>query len=207
MTNVIRGAFPTRSKTTQENKKPEQLPSYLLHVSITFSDPLIWRRFQVPAHFTLAQLHQVIQAAMGWRDEHIHQFMVGKISYVPTLRSGPVREVKRFDERNYQLHSIEEGMMFMFTYLYDAGEGWEHVLHLEQVVPPTRPLLHPVLLSGERACPPEEVGDVHEYNKLVTQFEKGTRKDRHALLDLAGRPDFNPAEFDLEAAKKRVEKI
>ena len=41
----------------------------------------------------------------------------------------------------------EEGMAFMFTYLYDAGEGWEHEITLEEIVPPTAKLTHPILLS------------------------------------------------------------
>jgi len=40
--------------------------------------PPIWRRVLVPAEFTLAQLHDVVQAAMGWEDCHLHQFYIGK---------------------------------------------------------------------------------------------------------------------------------
>lgn len=204
MTNIIKGSFPAHHKKQSSPPPKEPVPSYLLHVSIVFSDPLIWRRIQVPGHLTLAQLHNVIQAAMGWQDEHVHQFLVGKISYVPTMKGSVVREAKRFDERNYELHTLEEGMQFMFSYIYDAGEGWEHHIHLEEVVPPSRPLDHPILLSGECACPPETVGDIHEYNKLVTGFEKGDASARNELFDLTGRPDFNPAAFDIEHAKKLV---
>ncbi|WP_454743394.1 IS1096 element passenger TnpR family protein [Cupriavidus necator] len=28
----------------------------------------------IPEHMTLGQLHAVIQAVMGWTDEHLHQF-------------------------------------------------------------------------------------------------------------------------------------
>jgi hypothetical protein len=37
----------------------------------------IWRRVIVPTTFTLAQLHAVIQAAMGWCDYHLHHFEIG----------------------------------------------------------------------------------------------------------------------------------
>ncbi|MGB3209193.1 MAG: plasmid pRiA4b ORF-3 family protein [Desulforhopalus sp.] len=203
MAQVIKGAFPeiARSDTKNDDK---QVPSYLLHISIVFSDPLIWRRVQVPGTYTLAQLHDIIQLSMGWTDSHVHQFLVGKISYEPTMKSNTPRVSKRFDEHKYRLHSLEEGMRFMFSYIYDAGEGWEHEIRLEEVIPPTKQLKHPVLLSGEMACPPESVGDIHEYLQLVTALESPNDKNRNSLYELAGRPDFDPAYFDLEAAKKRV---
>lgn len=203
MAQVIKGTFPESSKS-ETKKDDKQVPSYILHVSIAFSDPLIWRRIQVPGTFTLAQLHDIIQLSMGWSDSHVHQFLVGKISYEPTIKTNAPRESKRFDEHKYKLHTLEDGMRFMFTYLYDAGEGWEHEIHLEEVVPPTRQLKHPILLSGEMACPPETVGDIHHYLQLVTALESPDSKNHNSLYELSGRADFDPGFFDLEAAKKRV---
>ena len=203
MAQVIKGVFPESSKT--ETPKDDKLvPSYILHISITFSDPLIWRRIQVPGTFTLAQLHDTIQLSMGWSDSHLHQFLVGKLSFEATMRSNVPRESKRFDEHKYKLHTLEEGMQFLFSYIYDAGEGWEHEIHLEEVVPPTRQLKHPILLSGEMACPPETVGDIHQYHQLITDLESPDSKSPNSLYELTGRPDFDPNYFDLEAAKKRV---
>lgn len=205
MAQVIKGVFPQSSKTkTATQKDDKQVPSYILHISLIFSDPLIWRRVQVPGTFTLTQLHNTIQLSMGWSDSYVHQFLVGKISYEPAMKSNLPRESKRFDEAKYKLHTLEEGMRFMFSYIYGAGEGWEHVIHLEEVVPPDRQLRHPILLSGEMACPPEAVGDIHEYHHLVTALESPESKDHSRLYELTGRPDFDPSHFDLEAAKKRV---
>lgn len=205
VTNVIKGAFPKTATTRKEKEDP--VASYTLHVSIVFSDPLIWRRIQVPGRFSLAQLHDVIQAAMGWSDSHVHQFIVGKISYEATMKTNKPRESKRFDEHKYQLHTLEEGMSFMFSYIYDAGEGWEHIIHLEEVIPRERQLLHPLVLDGEGACPPEEVGDVHHYNELVSGFTKGDRAAKNDLAELSDNPSFDPGSFELEAAKKRLQQI
>jgi len=205
MAQVIKGVFPQHARSETEHKKDDkQAPSYVLHISIAFSDPLIWRRVQVPGAYTLAQLHDVIQLSMGWSDSHVHQFLVGKISYEPTMRTHAPRESKRFDEHKYKLYTLEEGMRFMFTYLYDAGEGWEHEIRLEEVVPATRQLTHPILLSGEMACPPETVGDIHEYHKLLNDLQSPDRQNKVNLYELTGRPDFDPNFFDLEAAKRRV---
>lgn len=205
MAKVIKGAFPQSTKPETGTKKDDkQVPSYVLHISITFSDPLIWRRVQVPGTFTLAQLHETIQLSMGWSDSHVHQFLVGKISYEPTMKTKVPREAKRFDEYKYKLHTLEEGMRFMFSYIYGAGEGWEHEIHLEEIIPPIRQLKQPILLAGEMACPPETVGDIHQYLQLITNLESPDSKKTDNLFALTGRPDFDPSYFDLEAAKKRV---
>jgi len=203
MAQVIQGDFPTTKKTINP-KEDKPVPSYILYISITFSDPLIWRRIQIPGTFTLAGLHEVIQKSMGWSDSHFHQFIVGKISFEPTMRTNAPRVSKRFDEDKYQLHTLEEGMNFLFSYIYDAGEGWEHEIHLEEVVPATTSLSRPIVLAGERACPPEDVGDIHEYHQLITAFENPDSKDYYRLYEITGRPDFDPAIFDLQSAKKRI---
>lgn len=48
----------------------------LLHLKIELAGtkPLIWRRVVVLETITLARLHQVIQAVMGWKDYHLHEF-------------------------------------------------------------------------------------------------------------------------------------
>lgn len=206
MANVIKGAFPQSSKQEQA-KEEKAVPSYILHVSIMFSDPLVWRRIQVPGSLNLTQLHDVIQQAMGWSDSYYHQFIIGKISYEPTQKSNKPRESKRFDEDKYKLHTLEEGMTFLFTYLYDAGEGWEHVITLEEVVDPSRELKHPILLAGEMACPPETVGDIHVYNELTLAQETPGHENHNSLAELAEGSDFDPSYFDLESAKKRVKAL
>ena len=206
MAEVIQGVFPTKKKVNHSSDdKP--VPSYILQISITFSEPLIWRRIQIPGTCTLADLHDVIQKSMGWSDSHLHQFIVGKISYEPTIKTNAPRVSKRFDEDKYQLHTLEEGMRFLFSYIYDAGEGWEHEIHLEEVVPASTPLHTPLVLAGERACPPEDVGDIHEYHQLITAFEDPAHKDYHRLYEITGRPDFDPGVFILEEAKIRVDSI
>ncbi len=52
-----------------------------LKITLNSIQPPIWRRVQVPGEFTLAKLHRVIQAVMGWHSSHLHQFIVGKTFY------------------------------------------------------------------------------------------------------------------------------
>ncbi len=204
MAKVITGVFPEK-ESEQSTKNDKPIPSYILHISIMFSDPLIWRRVQIPGTITLATLHDVIQLSMGWTNSHMHQFLVGKISYEPTSGGSAIRESTKYDERNVKLYELEEGMHFMFSYLYDAGGGWEHDIRLEEVVPHSRELLHPVLLFGEQACPPETMSDIHEYHELLESLEDPSKNSHLNLYELTGSNDFDPDAFDLAAAKDRLE--
>ena len=47
---------------------------YQLKVTLLGTNPPIWRQLLVPADLTLAQLHDVLQIAMGWQECHMHEF-------------------------------------------------------------------------------------------------------------------------------------
>jgi hypothetical protein len=36
--------------------------------------PIIWRRLLVPGDASIAQLHEILQVAFGWKDMHLHRF-------------------------------------------------------------------------------------------------------------------------------------
>jgi len=203
MAELIQGVFPEGGKSNAK-QDDKSAPSYLLHISITFSDPLIWRRIRVPGKLTLAQLHHVIQQSMGWQDTGMHQFTVGKISFEPTMSKGTIRESKRFDENRHTLDSLEEGMLFMFTYFYDAGDGWEHEIRLEKVIPPSQELKQSEIIAGEMNCPPEKAGDIHQYHDLQSAMGNPGDREANRLFELTGNGNFDPTFFDLKAARQRL---
>lgn len=43
-----------------------------LRIDLKGIKPPVWRRVLVPYNITLGKLHDVIQAAMGWTDSHLH---------------------------------------------------------------------------------------------------------------------------------------
>ena len=45
--------------------------------------PSIWRKLWVSNIMTLAHLHHILQAAMGWTDAHLHQFTIEGVRYGP----------------------------------------------------------------------------------------------------------------------------
>src|SRR5690606_35927099 len=50
-------------------------------VHILDIEPKIARTLELPRDLNLAQLHEVLQAAFGWTDSHLHQFNIGGLTY------------------------------------------------------------------------------------------------------------------------------
>jgi hypothetical protein len=62
-------------------------PLEQLKITLLGTNPPICRCLLVPADVTLAQLHDVLQTAMGWEDGHMHEFrLASDASDNPTLR-------------------------------------------------------------------------------------------------------------------------
>jgi hypothetical protein len=55
------------------NSSPSEATSVLqLRISLRSVSTPVWRRLLIPEQITIAQLHHVMQLAMGWTDEHLH---------------------------------------------------------------------------------------------------------------------------------------
>jgi hypothetical protein len=54
---------------------------YQLKVVLLGISPMIWRRIKVRSDNTIADLHYIIQIAMGWKDEHLHKFSIYGVNY------------------------------------------------------------------------------------------------------------------------------
>ena len=123
--------IPTRRET------PDYVHQFLIVLSGT--NPLVWRRVQVPAEYSFWDFHVAIQDAMGWEDRHLHEFQLfddgsrrSVAIGIPTDMSSPDRPVvpawtvpllKHFEPR--------VGHRWPIRYVYDFGDGWEHVTFMK----------------------------------------------------------------------------
>jgi hypothetical protein len=67
----------TKRSSTRPTKR--RVPDDWVHqflIVLPNTDPLIWRRIQVPESYSFWDLHVAIQDAMGWLDYHLHEFRV-----------------------------------------------------------------------------------------------------------------------------------
>ncbi len=167
--------------------------TYKLKVTLRRSRPPIWRRLEVDAGVTLAELHDVLQIAMGWTDSHLHQFRRGTKYYGdPDLDLGMDRE----DERRVQLRQVLRRPKERMVYEYDFGDGWEHDIVLEAAGEATDEQASPRVLAGKGACPPEDVGGIGGYYELLEAIRDPTHPDHLDMLEWAGPVDPDAFEVD-----------
>lgn len=204
---IIKGDFAgPRPRARAKNKKKEKQPAplYQFHVSLCFSEPVIWRRILVPGEVTLRQMHMILQICFAWTGECNHQFYVGKVFY----NVGPAaRKKDQYNEADYNLQSLEEAMRWCFTYIYDAGDGWEHEIVLEDVLAPRPDRKMVELIDGEWAAPPESIGSVHLYADLLYALENPEQEQSKRLLQGYDIDGFDPYLFDRDDVNAKLKKI
>ncbi len=171
---------------------PRPAKIHSLKVVLEGTNPQVWRRLLLRSHSTLAQLHQILQVAMGWEDCHLHQFRVDSVTYAPS-RLGDGRQPK--EESRARLSAVAPPGTW-FVYEYDFGDGWEHTIEVEKVVPAGDGRLYPSCVDGARACPPEDCGGWRGYTELLDTLKSSDSHKRDELLEWLGA-EFDPDRFDL----------
>ncbi|MEO0984072.1 MAG: plasmid pRiA4b ORF-3 family protein [Cyanobacteria bacterium J06639_14] len=167
------------------------------------SDPPIWRRFQVSEQATLDHLHHVLQRVMGWQNSHLHTFDIRGDRYAPPF-DPPLENTQ--DSTAVALADFKFKPDSRFTYLYDFGDGWLHLLTLEAILDADESLIVPYCLEGERACPPEDCGGVWGYEELLEQLGDPEAPDYEELLDWLGG-DFDPESFPVATVNQQLQAL
>lgn len=176
-----------------------------LRVELRGVEPLVWRRVLVPENITLAKLHVVLQWTMGWSSSHLHEYEIARRRYGIPDDEWPSTEPIT-DERRVRLKPLIEDGLRRFTYLYDFGDHWEHIVKVEDLVPPKpdRPLI--VCLAGENSCPPEDVGGYPGYAEFLEALKDPKHQEHANMLRWVGG-SFDPTVFDLAEVNERLTAI
>ncbi len=208
MPTIIKADF-TRKKTADRQAGTEEKPApiYQLKVSLAFSDPLVWRRIRVQGDISLARLHEILQLSMGWSDLHTHRFLIGKVFYAPSAHADNRLETGERSESAYRLAALENDMKWCFTYIYDFGDGWEHQIELEESLPAGTGAHHPVLLAGERACPPENVGGIPGYEEFLTIINDPRHAHHKRIAAWYGADRFDPEHLDMARINMALQRL
>jgi hypothetical protein len=105
-----------------------------------------------------------------------------------------------------RLQDVAPAAKTKFIYEYDFGDGWEHQVVVEKVLPAEPGLRYPVLLAGKRACPPEDCGGPWGYEELLAILANPKHKEHKAMRAWLGGP-FDAEAFDLAEANGLVQAV
>lgn len=183
---------------------PIQPSIHTIKVSLRYLKPPVWRRLQVASTTSLAQLHHIIQAAMGWYDCHLHQFEVDDRSY-----ADPGHQLdETADEARLTLARMPVGQRF--AYWYDFGDDWWHDIQVEAIDRADPALTYPRCVTGRRACPPEDCGGPWGFEELIRAL--GDAKHPHHDMDPdwmqeLGQSGYDPAHFDLDEINEALARL
>lgn len=184
-------------------KRPTERVVYQIKVTLRGSKPPIWRRFQVASDTSLVQLHRILQCVMGWEGYHMHQFIVGGVMYG---NADMMEDFDTVDEKTVTLDKIVRREKFKFIYEYDFGDGWEHELLVEKILPVEGGKTYPVCLTGKRACPPEDCGGIWGYSDFLEAVQDPDHPEHDEMLDWAGG-EFDPTAFDLREVNAELKEL
>lgn len=186
----------------------DRIPTYQLRVELEGISPPIWRRVLVPGNIRLGRLHAIIQVVMGWDNDHLHQFIIGKQAY-----SDPDFELNEFggapvlNEKKTLLMNIAPRAGKVLVYVYDFGDSWEHRIKVEKILRGELSKENFVeCIDGARACPPEDCGGVWGYEDLLQALKDPKHKGHESTLEWLGE-EFDPEAFDLQNTNEALQRL
>lgn len=191
---------PARQRAVEPKQPSGQI--YQLKVTIKGAKPPIWRRILVKGNTKLSKLHRIIQVAMGWTDSHLHQFTADGMYY-----ADPDQELEGAEnESRVTVEQVAPEEKDKILYEYDFGDGWEHQIVVEKILPPEKGVHYPVCITGKRSAPPEDIGGIWGYQHFLEAIKNPEHPHHEDMLDWVDE-EFDPETFDIEAVNDILQRI
>lgn len=186
---------------------------FALEMELMGSPVPVKRCLHIPENMNLGYVQEVLMLAMGWEGFHLKEIRFGGITYFTRMAGGEnPEEMEEFPQRDsfqYTLGDLLKLPSDTFTFIYDLGDDWKHIVKLTDVLPnrddhTDGDYVGAHLISGQGACPPEDVGGVDGYADMLKSFAGPNDEERESYFKWLGR-EFDPEFFDLHELQNRVE--
>ncbi len=192
------------------------VPAVELRITISDTEPAIWRQLVLPESATLEDLHEAIQAAFGWNNAHLYVFY-------GTEPSGRRRAIGVLDDDSPEgaESAGEVGLIELFNpaspgesafeYEYDFGDSWTHQIDVIGTVELTAVTI--LCTGGSMRGPVEDSGGVHGYANVARVIgEPNHPEHRDAVFwfeTVTGEKatGFDPSAFDLEGVNTALDRL
>ncbi|MDR1041226.1 MAG: plasmid pRiA4b ORF-3 family protein [Deltaproteobacteria bacterium] len=187
---------------------PIQFPFYSFRIELKEIKPKIWRYFYAPSNISLKRFHNVIQEVMGWSNYHLFSFRIFGEDFMDSDADDPFSFLQtRSGLSRIKLDSLGLSKGSRFTYMYDMGDGWDHVIKvLDDDYVPKTPKRKYGCFKGARACPPEDCGGPYGYENLLEILGNPDHMEHEERMEWAGGP-LDPEAFDMDAINDSLRHI
>jgi len=177
---------------------------YQIKITLLHTRPPIWRRLLAPSEMNLEDLHAMVQAAMPWDGDHLHDFRIGQRRFGrPNPEHRMMGEDPDIDEGIVRLASVLDKVGAKARYTYDFGDDWQHEIAVEKVLAPEPGKAYPVCIDGKRAGPPEDCGGVWGYHGLLEAIADPKHEQHGESKDWLG-DEYDPEAFSVEDVNRRL---
>src|SRR5207302_231955 len=102
-----------------------------------------------------------------------------------------------------KLSQIVQAGVKKFTYVYDFGDNWRHIIQVEKVLEPAPKVKYPHCVKGSRAGPPEDCGGAWGYGSFLEAIQNPGHAEHEEMLEWIGG-EFDPEAFDLDALNEEL---
>ena len=164
-------------------------------IELEDTDPLVWRRRDLPLSTTLLALHDLIQTAMRWQDYHLHEFVVGEKVYGVQHPHDEVYERPVYQSKGIRLGTLIDRGVREFLYVYDFGDNWQHRITIEKVRQGDPDTEYPHFVAGARRAPPEDVGGTSGFAEFLEAVTDPRHEEHDRLLTWCGG-SFDPEDIE-----------
>lgn len=110
------------------------------------------------------------------------------------------------DERKHRLAEIAPSEQSKFVYEYDFGDGWEHNIVVEKILPVDPEADYPYCVKGRRACPPEDVGGVWGFEEFVEAMKNSNHEEHLSYVTWWGGL-YDPEALNLNEINQGLQTI
>jgi hypothetical protein len=115
-------------------------------------------------------------------------------------------EMNNIDYKKIKISDLLKKEKEKIVYEYDFGDGWEHDVLLEKILPDNEKLTFPVCLEGKMACPPEDCGGIWGYSDMLEILKQPKHEEYDNIIEWLGE-EFDPEHFDIEAVNKILKRF
>uniref|UniRef100_UPI00389AA596 plasmid pRiA4b ORF-3 family protein n=1 Tax=Pigmentiphaga litoralis TaxID=516702 RepID=UPI00389AA596 len=188
---------------------------------LELSVPPIWRTLDLASSMSLDRVHDVVQAAFGWDDAHLHRFadkdpferlrpVDGEVDWpLQWLPRDLVEDPDDRAEEELDLGTLLAQGAGTAFYEYDFGDSWLLRMQLLGSRPAAAGGPPACVVDGARRGPLEDSGGVPGYEELLAVLadpdDPEHAESREWVAEMTGTDEpYDPEEFDIEDLNHRL---